>query len=129
MTADALTAPAPPGPPADGDVQLTIHAVGRRLVVRVAGEIDMATVPVLADAIDAAIGSGALELWIDLTPTTFMDSSGMNALLTAQVRLHALNRRLAVICPGGPVRRVFELTGLDGSLQLFDDRVAAHLGT
>ena len=40
--------------------------------------------------------------------------------------LEALNRRLAVICPPGPIRRAFGLTGLDAALPLYTSREEAH---
>jgi anti-sigma B factor antagonist len=126
--APLATSPEPAVPPA-GTAAVTLHVVGRRTVVRVAGEIDTATAPALRAAIDAALEHGALELWIDLTPTTFMDSSGLHALIDAQARAFELNRRLAVICPGGCVRRVFDLVGLSGRLSLYDDCAAAHRGS
>src|SRR3954467_12346158 len=101
MSALPLVMSPAPARRSDGAAFVTVHAVGRRTVVRVAGEVDLATVPALTSAADAALEAGALELWIDLTPTSFMDSSGLHALLDADARASALNRRLAVICPAG----------------------------
>jgi anti-anti-sigma factor len=97
-------------------------------MLSVSGEIDLATAPQLTDAVDAALGNGARELWIDLTDTAFMDSSGLHALLAARRRAHELNRRLAVICPGGPVRRLFDVAGVADKLPVYADRAAAHRG-
>jgi anti-sigma B factor antagonist len=102
--------------------------VGRRTVLSVSGEIDIASALLLTDAVDDALRDGALELWIDLTRTDFMDSTGLHALLEAHRRVHELNRRLAVICPDGPVGRLFEIAGLTGELPLYADRAAAHHG-
>jgi anti-sigma B factor antagonist len=95
-------------------------------VLNVAGEIDMATAPDLQEAIDAALESSPHELWIDLTATAFMDSTGVHALLGASGRLRARNCRLAIICPDGAVRRLFQITGIDGALEIHPDRGAAH---
>jgi anti-sigma B factor antagonist len=125
MTRSALVSPEPlDHRPISTTV--TAHVVGRRTVVRVSGEIDMATVPLLADAIEAALAAGALELWIDLTLARFMDSSGVHVLLTADERARKLNRRLAVICPRGPVRRLFEVAGVSSQLPILEDRAAAQ---
>jgi anti-sigma B factor antagonist len=116
------------------DRELPDHArvvgsmIGRRTVLSVSGEIDLATTPRLAGAVDEALRNGALELWIDLTRTEFMDSSGLHALLAARERVLQLNRRLAIICPGGPVRRLFDVAGLAGTLPLYENRAAAHHG-
>ena len=108
------------------EATITCHVIGRRTVVAVQGEIDLDTAPALVAAIDQALSDGAAELWIDLTETEFMDSSGLHALLDAQRRTSEINRRLAVICPGGAVRRLFEIAGVLGHMPLFDDRATAH---
>lgn len=102
--------------------------VGRRAVLSVAGEIDMTTAPALQGAIQSAAGR-AFEVWLDLTATTFMDSSGIHVLSRARTRLAEANGRLAVICPNGPVRRVLSLTGVDQFLELHSTRRAAHDAT
>ena len=83
---------------------------GSPLVV-LAGEIDAATVHRLEDCLEAVAAGGARSVTISFADVTFMDSSGVNAILE-------LRRRLG---PGGhirlrdcshPVRRVCEITGL-----------------
>jgi anti-anti-sigma factor len=102
--------------------------VGRRAVLSVAGEIDMTTAPALQEALESAAGR-AFEVWLDLTATTFMDSAGIHALSRAHARLAEANRRLVVICPNGPVRRVLTLIGLDQFLEIHSSRRAAHDAT
>ena len=100
--------------------------VGHRTVLAVTGEVDLATAPALGSAVDAALASGAQELWLDLSATTFMDSSGLHLLLDAHRRMRGLRRRLAIVCPGGAVRRLFEIAGVADALPLYEDRAAAH---
>ena len=47
-----------------------------------------------------------------------MDSSGLHVLFDSQVRASALERRLRIICPPGPVRRLFEVSGFADRLSL-----------
>jgi anti-anti-sigma factor len=115
--------------PTSAAIDVNLQVVGHRTVLSVAGEIDMATAPRLAEALDAAVAAGAQDVWIDLTATGFMDSSGLHALIGIQRRLRALNRRLAVICPAGAVRHVLEVTGVEAWLPLFADRADAHRRT
>jgi anti-anti-sigma factor len=113
-------------PPRVNETSVTPHVIGRRTVLTVAGEIDLDTAPRLTVAIEHALAAGALDLWIDLSTTEFMDSSGLHVLLEARRATQQLNRRLAIICPRGFIRRVFEVAGLADHLPLFDDRAAAH---
>jgi anti-sigma B factor antagonist len=115
-------------PPDSGPTMLVSRRViGRRAVLRVSGEIDFASVAMLADAIDAALADGALDLWIDLSATSFMDSSGLRLLIESWRRLSQQNRRLAIVCPRGAVRRVFDIAGVSDRLPLYDELAAAHL--
>jgi anti-sigma B factor antagonist len=100
--------------------------VGHRTVLAVTGEVDLATAPELGSAVDTALASGAQELWLDLSATAFMDSSGLYVLLDAHRRMRGLRQRLAIVCPGGAVRRLFEIAGVADALPLYEDRAAAH---
>lgn len=93
-------------------------------VLAVGGEVDIATAPDLRSAIDDVLDDS--DLCLDLGATTFMDSSGLHVLFDSQARAAALRRRLAIVCPSGPVRRLFEVTGFADRLPLFDDLAAAH---
>ena len=102
-----------------------LRAVGRRAVLAVAGEVDMASSPSLRSAVATALDSGAHELWVDLSTTTFMDSSGLHVLLDAHRIAEELHRRLTIICPPGNVRRLLDITGATNALRVYDDRAAA----
>ncbi|HET9737022.1 MAG TPA: STAS domain-containing protein, partial [Solirubrobacteraceae bacterium] len=117
MSETSLAPLAPPVTPLTIDEAL----VGRRTVVAVAGEIDINTTGALQAAIESA-ASRAFEIWLDLTDTTFMDSSGLHAIAAARTRLSDANRRLVVICPDGPVLRVLTLTGFDEILEIHPSR-------
>jgi anti-anti-sigma factor len=101
------------------------HRIGRRAVISVAGEIDICTAPDLRAAIETAAGR-AFEIWVDLSETTFMDSSGLHAIAQARTRLADANVRLALICPDGPVLRVLRLTGFDDMLEIHASRSEAN---
>jgi anti-sigma B factor antagonist len=87
------------------------HADGRRHVVAVSGEIDLATAPQLRAALDDALDAGPRELCVDLGGTTFMDSTGLHVLFAVNAEAMALGCRLTIVCPPGPVRRLLDVTG------------------
>lgn len=102
--------------------------VGRRAVLSVVGEVDISTAAELVAAIDEAAGTSS-DIWVDLTETTFMDSTGIHALIDARSRLAQANRRLALVCVDGPVLRVLRIAGVDHSLEIHASRSAAHFAT
>jgi anti-anti-sigma factor len=105
-------------------LQLEREHDGMRVVLTLRGEIDMATVDILSDALEVAEAS-AREVWVDLTGVEFMDSTGLNALARSHAALAADARRLVVLCPGkGAVRRALRVSGLDGVLTLVTSRGA-----
>lgn len=84
--------------------------------VRLSGELDILTARGLADALsEAACDSVAVIL--DLSDLTFMDSSGLHAILTAHARLAEASCRLVLVRGGRQVQRIFEITGTERSLE------------
>jgi anti-anti-sigma factor len=93
--------------------------------VLVRGDVDIDTAPRLTDALDEAIRGTRGVFVLDLREVTFLDSSGINVLVRARALLGRAARELVVICPPGPARRTFELTGLADLLAVFESRERA----
>ena len=83
--------------------------------VAVQGELDHATVPLLKAQL-ARLGDGdgngrhAPPVLLDLRGLTFMDSSGLQAVLEMMAGASSRGRRAAAIGVNGRVRKIFELT-------------------
>ena len=89
------------------------------------GEIDIATSTELEEAIDAAIRDSTGAFVIDLSDVQFLETSGLHVLMRARGLLGREDRALAVICPYGPVRRLFELSGSSELFVLYSSREEA----
>jgi anti-anti-sigma factor len=76
------------------------------------GELDMATVPGFEEIIQACEQEPAPTIVIDLRDVSFMDSTGLRALLRARDRSLENGHRLLVVEASDPVRKVFEITGM-----------------
>jgi anti-sigma B factor antagonist len=83
-------------------------------VVTVTGEIDLFTAPEFKQRVSAPIDDGRTHLIVDLTGTTFIDSSSLGVLIGAHRRLRRLNGRLVIVVNGDPIIKTFRITGLDG---------------
>ena len=90
--------------------------------VIVRGEVDIRIASELTEALDAAIRGSAGAFVIDLCDVEFMDSTGVNALVRARALLGREERALAVVCPPGPARRIFEIAGIADLFTLFASR-------
>lgn len=81
------------------------------------GELDIATAGELELGLELAASSPAARIVLDLRELTFMDSSGLNAILEAYRRL---GDRLVIVRGPERIRRLFALCGLDGRLVFVD---------
>ena len=90
-------------------LSMVVERQGGRALVRLRGELDIATAPMLANALNNA----SSEFVVDLADVTFLDASGLDALADASARAERDGNHLAVINADSFTQRIFELTGLD----------------
>jgi anti-anti-sigma factor len=82
-------------------------------VAYVHGEIDISNVDDISKALEAATEGRRGRCFVDLSNTTYLDSSGIRILFTLAARLRTRRQDLHVIVPpDGLTRRVLELTDL-----------------
>jgi anti-sigma B factor antagonist len=93
--------------------------------VALRGELDIDAVPDLEHTLDTAIRDSAGTFVLDLCELTFFDSSGMRLLLRARALLGREDRALVIVCPPGPVRRLFDVIGIADLLLLYASREEA----
>ena len=86
--------------------------------IRVRGELDVLTAPRLAAHLDSVVRQPGGDVVLDLHEVDFIDSAGLQLLLSAQRRLMRRSRRLSVVCGPGPVRSVIELARLGATLRV-----------
>jgi len=91
-------------------MRCTVSSLPFGHVVRVSGEVDLATAPSLAEVLAGCKGGSVLA---DLTDVTFMDAAGLNALVAARRYLDRHGASLFVQGASARVARLFEITGLD----------------
>jgi anti-sigma B factor antagonist len=101
------------------------ETAGAVYVVAASGEIDLYSAPELRRALTLALGRGARLLLVDLSETTFIDSTALGVLIGTARRLRHADGELVIACRDRGVRSVFELTRLDRTFPLFDSAEAA----
>jgi anti-sigma B factor antagonist len=92
----------------------------------VEGELDIASAPRLISVLNGAVQEALRSLVIDLSEVDFMDSTGLALLINANRRLTRRSKGFAVVCPPGPLRRVFEVTDMVETLRVCPDRDSAR---
>jgi anti-sigma B factor antagonist len=89
-----------------------------RHVVAVTGEIDLFTAPDFKQHVSAPIDAGIDHVVVDLTNTTFIDSSSLGVLIGAHRRLKLRGGTLTIVCDSEAIAKTFRITGLDGVFTL-----------
>jgi anti-sigma B factor antagonist len=95
-----------------------IDAAGddRAARLAVSGELDLATVPRVEQAVDAALAQDARTLIIDLSGLGFIDSSGLRLLIVLHQRATSEGWTLSLIRPPQRAMTVFQVSGLEENL-------------
>jgi anti-sigma B factor antagonist len=94
-------------------------------VIALAGEVDLHTCPEFKEELLRVIGDGATTVVVDLTATTFIDSTALGVLLRGVERLRAEGGRLGVVCVDPSMKKIFEVTGLDRVFSIYRSREEA----
>src|SRR3954453_14152671 len=84
-----------------------------RCLISVSGDLDISTSPKLVVACREALRGGALTVAVNLSGVGFMDSSGLAGLINVHRSVERAGGRLIVVCPGGPVRHLFAISGTE----------------
>jgi anti-anti-sigma factor len=92
-------------------VSVAVQSGKRQVEVTVAGDLDMSTAGVLRQTLRAH--QGADEVLLDLTAVGFIDSNGIEVIVSAARALNGgVRERLRVCGAQAPVAHVFEVAGM-----------------
>jgi anti-sigma B factor antagonist len=83
-------------------------------VVAVAGEVDLFTAPEFKRHVQMALDGDGERLVVDLSETTFIDSSSLGVLIGAHRRLATKGQSLILVATDRTVVKTLRITGLDG---------------
>ena len=107
----------PNGPMLRMDVETTDGAARLRL----AGELDLSTVPVLQARVTALRAGGSTRIVLDLAELDFIDSTGLRTVLELHGEAARDGFTLALVPGGEAVQRVFDVTGTAAVLPFIAD--------
>lgn len=95
-------------------------------IIQLSGILDSTRTQELRDCIDQGIEQGAKLILVDLKEVTFMDSSGLGALVTALKTVRSAGGKLCVCSINEQVKILFELTSMDRVFEIFRDQTDFH---
>ncbi|MFD4612920.1 STAS domain-containing protein [Streptomyces sp. NPDC058440] len=111
--------------------KVTDDEQGEWSVLRVAGELDLVTSPVLRQRVHDVVAQGRHDLVLDLSEVFFCDSSGVGVLIAARRLIRSCQGRLRLILPargavdGSHVNRVLGALGVRRLFDVYADLAAA----
>ena len=108
----------------------TEQLAGDAYLIALTGEVDLYTAPEFKQELLDAIAKGAKHVVIDLSGTTFIDSTTLGVLVGGVKRLRTNDGQLSLICSDRNITKIFEITGLDRvfTIHATRDEAVAALG-
>jgi anti-sigma B factor antagonist len=94
-------------------------------VIALTGEIDLYTAPEFKQQLIDVIDQGAQHVVVDLTETTFIDSTTLGVLVGGVKRLRPSDGQLSIVCSDRNITKIFEITGLNRVFTIHSDRAEA----
>lgn len=83
------------------------------VVVKLSGDLDIATTPALRERLTALLHPGMRLLVLDLSGVSFCDAAGLAVLIGTKRRAASLGIILRLAAPGAQVTKILRFTGLD----------------
>jgi anti-sigma B factor antagonist len=104
--------------PEDDGLDVAETWIARVVVIAVAGDVDMLTVPRLEDAINSALRREPTALIVDLSRVQFLASAGMNLLVAAHREITPTTW-FGVVADGPATSRPMKLIGIDNIVAVY----------
>ena len=95
---------------------VTVLAAAGHDVLELAGEVDLATTPLLYEQVRRLLADGRNRLVLDLDQVTFMDATALGFLVATHRHVTASDGAFAVRYQDAPVPALLRITGLAGML-------------
>ncbi len=105
---------------AEGNLSIHTSREGEHVVLHLDGELDLAGVPLLEDAIEQATPDQMTTIVLDLRGLEFIDSTGLRGILAQDKRFTERGQTFALVRGSEQVRRLMQMTGVDEHLKIVD---------
>lgn len=102
-------------------LEIDVADSGGLRLLRLTGELDLAGVDRFERLLTADGSPGPATVVVDLRRLTFIDSSGLRALIMADQRVREEGGRFVVVRGPDRVNQVLEMTGVSKQIELVDE--------
>jgi len=101
-------------------MDISSRAKGEVVILDISGEIDLYNAPEIKDIVNKLIEQKKYNVIINLKEVTYIDSSGIGALISSLSNLKKYQGGLKIINVFASVKKVFELTKLTSFFEIYD---------
>ena len=105
-----------------GGLALEVERLGTTVIIRLRGDLELATFGLLEAALDDVDCTQVSVLVVDLHEIEFLDLTGLRSILRADAHCRDYDTAVTVVRPKGLARRVFTLTKAHRELDLVTAR-------
>jgi len=102
-------------------MEITTTEYNRCSVVKMAGRVDTYTAPKLQETLDGLIDDGRANLIFDMADVDFLSSKGLWVLTETQKKCKRKRGKLVLAHTNEKIRGSFDLVGMAGFFDIFDD--------
>jgi anti-sigma B factor antagonist len=97
---------------------IDVSREGERVVLRLDGDLDMASVPLLESEVELATLDDTASIVLDLRGLEFLDSTGLRAILLLDKRSTERGQVFALVRGSEQVQRLMSMTRVDEHLKI-----------
>ena len=102
-------------------LEVTTQDSGGQVTISLKGELDLSSVGKVEEELERVEATGTSLLILDLSQLSFLDSTGLRAVVKANERARENGRRFVIVRGPDAVQRVFSITRLEERLEMVDD--------
>jgi anti-sigma B factor antagonist len=102
----------------ESNLLIDVSRDGERVVLRLDGELDLASVPLLESEVENATLDDPTMIVLDLRGLEFIDSTGLRAILSLDQRSTERGQTFALVRGSQQVQRLMNMTRVDEHLKI-----------
>jgi anti-sigma B factor antagonist len=100
------------------DFDFTVAEEEGRVEVRLIGDLDIATAPLLREGLLGVLEGDPRQITLDMADLSFIDSTGLSVVVGAFNRARQDGREVVLRNPRPPTRKVLEISGIDTVMRI-----------
>ena len=94
-------------------------------LINISGRLDQSQLPSLDSAIEKSLKKESVEIIVDLSQTTYINSGGLRCLVSGWRKAKQLNSNLYLCGLNNRLQEIFEMVGFDQVFSIYENKESA----